>query len=521
MKFEPITVMTPAAVLSRSSIRRLSDRSVSAQHLVSLLLAALLVANQLLLSFLGVGAILGSVGLAANAGLLAFMLRAPDVEGPRISLCRLAICIALAAVIFVLAGEGRFTFANIDWQTRDAVLRDMTLYPWPYAYSGRGVVELLRAPLGMYLIPALVGKAGGTTVAEIALLVQNSVLLGIIFALGSLLAETTRARVILLIVVIAFSGMDFVAKLTASPAAAWRWTSHLDQWGMLQFSSHLTQAFWVPQHAIAGWAGAVLFLLWQRGRLPLSAFLVPLPLLALWSPLALMGLMPLAAFAGLKTLVQRRLRRSDILAPAFAAIVVIPALIYLQAASDTVGVRFFLVPPLVWSHFQFLETIPFILGVGLLAKSGRPKLLLGLVTPWLAITPLIQMGTTTDFMMRASIPALAILSVLVAEALTPGSTDYRKDGSLSRGLLIAALAIGSLTGIHEIARALANRPAPLTRCDFIQTTISHAGVEVLPKLSTYLAPVSSIPGPLRTEPVKIVPRSAGVECWERPWKVPR
>jgi hypothetical protein len=457
----------------------------------------------------------------ASAGLLVFMLRAPQMAGPRVSLGRLAGCIALAGVIFILGGEGRLTFANADWQVRDAVLRDMALHAWPYAYSGRGVAELLRAPVGMYLIPALVGKVGGATSAEIALLVQNSVLLGIIFALGSLLAETGRSRALLLIVVVAFSGMDFAAKLSTDPAAAREWATHLDQWGPLQFSSHITQAFWVPQHAIAGWAGALLFLLWQRGRLPLSAFLVPLPLLALWSPLALMGTMPFVAFAGVTALLQRRLARRDILVPAFAVITVVPALIYLQAASDTVAMRLFPVPSLAWLRFQLVETIPFIVGVGLLAKSCRPKLLLGVAALWLGIVPLIQIGPTTDFMMRASIPALAVLSVLVAEAITPSCPDYRENGRLSRGLLIAALAVGSLTGVHEIARALAYRPAPLTRCELIRTTVDHAGVQVLPKMSTYLAPVSSLPVPLRPERFAIVPFSTATKCWDRPWMMRR
>ena len=42
---------------------------------------------------------------------------------------------------------------------------------------------------------------------------------------------------------------------------------HLEQWAGLQFSGHLTQAFWVPQHALAGWFFAAFYMLWRDRRL--------------------------------------------------------------------------------------------------------------------------------------------------------------------------------------------------------------------------------------------------------------
>jgi hypothetical protein len=294
----------------------------------------------------------------------------------------------------------------------------MVLHSWPYAYSGRGVLELLRAPIGMYLAPALVGKLGGPSVAEVALLIQNSAFLGIVLALGSLLVQAARARLILLVVVVAFSGMDFLGQLSLDAPPALDLTYHLENWAGIQLSSHITLAFWVPQHALAGWTGALLFLLWCKGRVPLVAFLVPLPLLALWSPLALMGLAPFAAVAGVTMLVRRRLVVRDFALPTLATAVALPALVYLQAASDSVGFRLYPIGASNWFYFQLFETIPLILGTALLLRGRSQALLLAVTAGWLALVPFIQVGPSVDFMMRASIPALAVLAVLVAEAIT-------------------------------------------------------------------------------------------------------
>ena len=155
-------------------------------------------------------------------------------------------CIGVATILLMLGGEGRFFYANIDWQVRFAVLRDMSVNPWPFVYSARGEPDLLRAPIGMFLIPALAAKTLGERAADIALLVQNSLLLGTLLALGSTLFATRRARLIALVVVIGFSGLDALGRILFRGGLS----DHLENWAYLQYSSTITLAFWVPQHAL-------------------------------------------------------------------------------------------------------------------------------------------------------------------------------------------------------------------------------------------------------------------------------
>ncbi|MBQ9605282.1 MAG: hypothetical protein IJR45_07705, partial [Firmicutes bacterium] len=70
---------------------------------------------------------------------------------------------------------------------------------------------------------------------------------------------------------------------------------------------------------------------------------------------------------------------------------------------------------------------------------------------WLCICPLVRVGSAADFCMRASVPALFVLYMLVAETL---SKALRKKDKPTAAALIILLLMGSLTAIHEISRSV-------------------------------------------------------------------
>ena len=104
----------------------------------------------------------------------------------------------------------------------------------------------------------------------------------------------------------------------------------------------------MPQHAIAGWACAVTFLLWRKGLAPIGLFAASIPLVAIWSPLAIMGAIPFALFAGIIALRQRAFDWSDIAIAALAVGVALPALLYLQVDASKVGMHRS-TNPLIWA----------------------------------------------------------------------------------------------------------------------------------------------------------------------------
>ncbi|MEC3910612.1 hypothetical protein U5A82_09005 [Sphingobium sp. CR2-8] len=480
-------------------------RPVPGGWLIAAIAAWLGVGQLLLWRFLDI-APLWAYGLGAIliAGLCAAIARtARSYTGPTVA--TLLLCIGLAGAILMLGGEGRFFYANIDWQVRFAALRDMSAYPWPFVYM-RAEPEVLRAPVGMFLAPALIGKIAGARAADLALLVQNSLMLGAILALLTTLFETRRAKAVALFVFMVFSGLDVLGRLLIHGGLS----DHLENWSGLQYSSTVTLAFWVPNHAISGWIGALSFLLWRAGKIPLGAALALLPLTALWSPLGLIGAMPFALLAGVRTLYQRSLRVPDIALPALASLIAVPGLLYLAAAGNNVGMRAQTIVPLQWGIFELLEILVYIAPLALMARSVRfGRDTLALVTVWLLVIPFVQIGSSIDMMMRGSICALTILAIMVADALL-GEPATRR-------LLIGLLAIGSITGLAEIRRALVHPPAPEVRCSIFKAWRQNFGDF---PIDSYVAPLSAMPALVRpTAPAQVRPAEPP-RCWDGSWYHP-
>ena len=417
-------------------------------------------------------------------------------------------CLGIATLLLILGGEGRFFYANLDWQVRDAVLRDMRIHPWPFIYASG---DMLRAPVGMYLIPALAGKLWGQPGADLALLAQNSLLLATLMAIGSTLFASVPRRLIALAVFLAFSGLDVLGQIKIGNIPVP--TAHLEGWGPTQFSSTITLAFWVPQHAIAGWLGALGFLLWRVERLGLGGLLILPPLIALWSPLAAMGLMPFIVYACWHDLRRRRIAFVDAALPALATAIALPSLLYMAAAGDQVGARFFPLDPADYLFFETIEALPYLLiaWAGWRARFGGAAL--GITAAMLLAAPLVQVGWWIDFAMRATIPALAILALHLADMLV-GSWPA---SARRKAALVGLLMIGSLTGFAEIVRALSFPASPQPRCGFSRAW--DESFAAWPKAS-YLAPLDALPSEIRPRHPARITAPDPVRCHDRPWAKP-
>ena len=179
--------------------------------------------------------------------------------------------------------------------------------------------------------------------------------------------------------------------------------------------------------------------------------------------------------------------------------------------------RFYPIPPLQYLRFQFVELLPY--AAPLLVLSWRKAAERGpllLATSVLLIVPFVQIGTSSDLMMRGSIPALAILAALTAEALSGLRPGERRPIRASRGILVTALALGSITGAHEVARAVMVLPSPYPQCSLL-------GVwrDSLEGADTYVAALDAVPKPIRPSNPAAVPLDKGAECWSRSWLHPR
>lgn len=473
------------------------------------LIAYLGIQNTILLIFLGLG--WPAVAAAFSLTTLLLVLVHRDLKRRHWAQTRVAWRVfafgtLVSLIIYTLGGEGHYFYANTDWQVRDTILHDLVRYPWPFAYAN-GMVEnalFLRAPLGMYLVPALIAKLGPKDIVDIALLVQNALMLGAVFAAGSVLFNHVKARLVALLIFIGFSGMDCIGALLVGR----RPDVHLEHWTNLQYSSHITQAFWVPQHALAAWIGALLYLLWRKGHVPVMAFGVVVPLIALLSPLAIMGLIPFALHAAISTLRQRRLGVTDVALPLLSLGIAFPALLYLTTSTGSVSSH---IAAPHW--YGYMSSVLLEVGFPLYAlfiyrDAHRYGLTTSLIVLGvLLLAPLGHIGEATDFVMRVSIPALAILAVLIAHMFEQPVQTHRH--MLALGIAGIAFAIGLATPVTETIRALRFPTSPRPLCNYIG---------MLPGgYITYTTPVDTLPSMLRPTQPSIAMPAKHTPCWDGLW----
>lgn len=467
--------------------------------------------NVLLLGFLGYSfpLVLGlTLILPAMFGLLAAHALA---DGPSVSLRTLALCFAIALLLLMLGGEGRLLYATEDWQIRDAVLRDMGTHRWPFDYWLEGRSQVLRAPLGMYLVPALLG-AGSQVGRDWALLAHNGMVLGLLLAAGSALFQDRRGRIVALVIFTLFSGLDVIGNLLRAVLAGTADWDHLERWANNhQYSAHITQIFWVPQHAFAGWTCALAYLLWRRGLAPISIFGAAIPLVALWSPLAIMGAIPFAILAGVTVLLGRTWGARDVLLCGLAILMAVPALLYLQADAVAVGEGFWPPVPAVYAMILLLEVVPFLLPLLCDPSPQRDRATLLVIGCCLFLMPAVAIGQGGDFQMRASIMPLALLALFFAEWV------LRLEHPRLKVIAIILLSLGSVTGAAETARALRLDSSPPPRCSLVGVWNRQSGDAA--RYAAYFADRHALPSALA--PGAPVDRVATIEpdrCWERPWR---
>lgn len=405
--------------------------------------------------------------LTVGAGLLSLSLfwwesrRTAEALDARL----LAICFSAAFALMLLGGQGHLFYANDDWLLRDAVLRDLVSEPWPVGYWYKGESTFLRAPLGLYLIPALAGKVFGLASAHTALVLQNTALFGSIwYALASAFRPRNRACWVLA-GFLAFSGWDIVGTFLAGRAVGVG--AHLEHWhGGLQYSSHITQLFWVPNHAAAGWIFVAAYVAWRRERIGPASLAVVFGLSVLWSPLSAIGCLPFLLRALGSDLRGGRLDRAGVLRIALAGGALLPIALFLATDAGRVPHggqpvdQAFLIGYVI---FLALEIGPALAILAFLRSPPTGALLkhdIALAVAVLLFAPLYRIGGS-DFVMRASIPALALLALHVAERVASGTAISRR----AAAALGVAAALAAVTPAFEIVRAVIRPAFAISACN--------------------------------------------------------
>ncbi len=385
------------------------------------------------------------IGIPCAVLLVLALFLASKCEDREIKISRRTL---LAVALFVLvwlflSGQGGFFTQKKDYEYRNVIFRDLINFAWPVRYKN-GNDESLVYYIGYWLLPALVGKAGvalggfkvGWLAARIAIFIWSFVLVYVTFLLVMFRVGNGRKKAVYIAFAIfaLFSGMDSLCSL----AVPENFLSHIEWWaGYFQYSSMSTQLCWVFNQSVPAWLACAVAFNEKDER----AFALIGLLLLPTSPLPLVGLaIYMLAFAVRGFIVAAKNKAvieffKNVFTPQniIAALTVLPvfALYYMNNTSSSGtsgGAGSSFVHPraddsMLALVVMYILFVMFEFGFMLLfLRNKENRFESGVICASLLVIPLITVGNSIDFCMRASIPALFLLMLMLMEYLVPELT---------------------------------------------------------------------------------------------------
>ena len=350
---------------------------------------------------------------------------------------------AVAVIVCVVSGIGGFTFQG-DQDKHYGVLRDLIVQPWPVVYQQNFLVESavhLNYYLAYYLPVALLAKVVGIVWADALIFFWT--FCGVYLVLRWVLIWKGKSLgLIAILIFLFFGGQDFLYALLKIPVK-WALLGELIPFhvfreeiaaeavvhnNILQFYAPIVSMTWCPQHVLGGWLAAALIFqqFTQLKSLKSAAFILSLTFI--WSVFNSIGLAIILLVLLLKK--------------GFSPFISFQNL--LGALSLTLLAGFFF-----QAHYSIAqsgwiwEAIP--------GKSWLPKVLVFLsiefgIYAWLSyrfvkhqdwkliwwaaiavlfVIPFYVIGYFNDFLMRAAVPSLFIISIVFIQYFSALNYKYK------------------------------------------------------------------------------------------------
>lgn len=375
-------------------------------------------------------------------------------------------CILIALVVIAvwvyLSGVQKTVYQNSDSYIRNGILEVLVNNKWPVFLENDNQTVMLIYYIGFWLPSALVGKIFGVNAAYFCLYLWT--LLGVFIAYLLFCNLIKKVRLWPLFLFVFFSGMDIVGmliKIAYNPDSIDGITllTHLEWWNKWQFSSFTTQLFWTFNQAVPAWV-ATLLIMNQRDNRDIVFILGCLMLQATFP---FVGLIPISLFISLRNtgcLKSREIRKyvgslltfENIVGGGISGIM---SFLYLKGNSSSQNIEFpldgnsLLKSMVLYALFVFLE---FFLLYLVIFRYQKRNPLYYISFFCLCLCPLITVGYSVDFCMRAAIPSLVVLYLLVASSLE----KMKKERSWLLFCLLPLLVIGAVTPLFEINRTIYN-----------------------------------------------------------------
>jgi hypothetical protein len=279
--------------------------------------------------------------------------------------------------------------------------------------------------------------------------------LGLWFVINWILKLTQKKSLWIILFFILFSGLDIVGTLLTKFAVIIDGVPHLEWWAgydFWQYSSNTSLLYWVPQHAIGGWltTSLLLSLLQYKKDCQIPAMYI-FAISFLWSNFVLLGLIPIMAVLFFKNGFRRFFNLKSVI-PALG--ILIPITFYYLGNQYPHSHAF------IWEQHELQDIFPkyllfCLLEFGVFAffifthihnLNKDNKILCIATIVALLLIPFYRFGHYNDLAMRASIPSLLILQIVLLKLWNFYSGQFKI-------ALVIVLILGTVTPLSEIARS--------------------------------------------------------------------
>lgn len=344
--------------------------------------------------------------------------------------------LTLAIFIWVIeSGIGGTVYQHWDFHWRNALFRDLIDYSFPVIYPETN--HMLCYYFMSWMVPALVGKIVGFSLAQWILIVWVS--LGLCFVFLLLLEFCSRKfsspsfssskLLLIFFLLLCWSGVDTLGSLFAQIFFGYNLYPGFGWARGFQFTSNIGLIEWVFHQSLPAWIITILFLQNYK-RFDIYGFwgMILLP----FAPLPFVGLfflmIPLVLYYGKiyinnfskKSLLCNIFSTSNL----FSIIGILPIFFLffsMNVASNGsanvggFGINLALQKNFIPTFFFLIIfwIVEFLIYVAIIWKETEDRALLYSITISLLFIPFFRLGTGGDFCMRVSIPAFFSLMVLM------------------------------------------------------------------------------------------------------------
>lgn len=378
--------------------------------------------------------------------------------------------ILISLIIFIwtwLSGQGGFFYQTNDQHWRNAIFRDLIDFKWPVIYPETG--NALVYYLMHWIVPAAFGKLFGWTGGNIALLFWTYVGLMITYLLILHLTKgnSIKQMWIAVILFITWSGLNnlgsditnifgsslhpgsniIISNLDDGAQEWWLRSATQSYDYCYQYSGNDTLLSWVYNQTIVPWIAIPLIL--ENRKVRTFAFL-GLSILP-YAPIPFMGFLPIFIALAIPYYIRKirerkykSLFKETLSIPNLSGICTIfPVFWSFYGCNERSS--FGLYMPLEAFDFKRIALLLlfYLVECGvyiiLIYRMYKKDLLYYTVAISLLIIPIFRIGAGCDFCMRASIPALFILMILVIKYIFETGAKFKK----TYLILVLVLIIGA------------------------------------------------------------------------------